>query len=339
MGKSKLPTMWDVAKLAGVTQATVSHVINGTAPISEKVRTRVINAIEELGYVPNAVARSLKQNKTNTLGLLIPDVHSGYYSEMTKAVEENARKKGYITFLCNTSYDQQLEELYINNLLQQHVAGIILGYGLLNEKALFKIRNSRTPVLIIDGSGKFGKYHIPSVEVDNLKGSKLVVEYLHSIGITQDIGFISEPLQHSALQRRFEGFKRSLESFNCPINYDFFSIEDKQYDKIQMGYKAVERILKKGRPRAIFVTSDQVALGVIKRLKELNIKIPEEVAVIGYDDVPLATVITPRLTTISQPIYSMAQQGVKMILEIIEGKTIENDRIILQPTLVVRESA
>ena len=339
MRKSRLPTMWDVAKLAGVTQATVSHVINGTAPISEKVRKRVIEAIDELGYVPNVVARSLKQNKTNTLGLLIPDVQSGYYSEMTKAVEENARKKGYITFLCNTSYSQQLEELYINNLLQQHVAGIVLGYGLLNEKALFKIRNSRTPVLIIDGSGQFGKHHIPSVEVDNHKGSRLVVEYLHSIGITRDIGFISEPLQHSALQRRFEGFINSLKHFGYSINDDFFNIETKQYDKIKMGYNAVERILQKGRPRAIFVTSDQVALGVIKRLKELKVKIPEEVAVIGYDDVPLATVVTPRLTTVSQPIYSMAKQGLKMILKIIEGKTIENDRTVLQPTLVVRESA
>ncbi|HHU64009.1 MAG TPA: LacI family transcriptional regulator [Clostridiales bacterium] len=338
MARKKLPTMWDVARLAGVTQATVSHVINGTASISQEVKKRVSEAIDELGYVPNAAARSLKQNKTYTIGLIVPDVHSGFYSQMAKAVEESAREHGYITFLCNTSYHPQLEDYYINNLIQQQVAGIILGYGLVDQKVCNKVLNARIPLLMLDSSLKIGDWQVPSVEVDNLKGSWLAVEYLYNMGI-KEIGYISEPLYNNTLKLRYEGYVKAMENLGCTINKDFIDIHAKEYDKIKMGYESVDKILAQGKPRAIFVSADQLAFGAIKRLTELKIKIPEDIAIVGYDDIPLSTVVTPRLTTIFQPIDQMGKMGFEMLKKLIDGTKIPNKKVVLDPKLVVRESA
>ncbi|MGI6113131.1 MAG: LacI family DNA-binding transcriptional regulator [Mahellales bacterium] len=338
MSRTKLPTMWDVARLAGVTQATVSHVINGTASISKEVKKRVMDAIDELGYVPNAAARSLKQNKTNTIGLIIPDVHSGFFSQMAKSVEENARKYGYITFLCNTSYHPQLEEFYINNLIQQHVAGIIIGYGLMDQNVCNKVLKARIPLVILDSCLEVDDYQVPSVEVDNIKGSWLAVEHLYNMGI-REIGFISEPLFNNTLKLRYEGYIKAMETFGCTLNKYSINIQTKEYDKIEMGYESVDNILMRGKPRAIFVSADQLAFGSIKRLLELKIRIPDDVAIVGYDDVPLSTVITPRLTTIRQPVDQMGKRGFQMLKKLIDGGKITNKRMILIPSLVVRESA
>ena len=329
--------MKDVAILAGVSQPTVSHVINGTAPISKEVTQRVLNIIEDIGYVPNAVARSLKLMKTDTIAFIIPDIDSGYYAQLAKGVEETAREHGFITFLCNTFYNDELESLYINSLIQHKIAGIIIGYGLVKNDIYKDIYKYNIPFVIIDANAKIGNHRIPSVEIDNVKGSHLAIEHFHKVGVKK-ICFASEPLFNDTLRSRFYGFKSAMEFYGYKITDDQVFIENEQYNKLEMGYSIGNKILKDKSIDAIFASSDNLAIGIMKEIQEHNVNIPDDIAIIGFDDIPLAELITPSLTSVSQPKYKMAQKGVKHLIECIEGKGEGLKRHMLNPSIIVRKS-
>ncbi|MCL6087364.1 MAG: LacI family transcriptional regulator [Actinobacteria bacterium] len=337
MGKSKQATMKDVAKLAGVSQPTVSHFINGTAPVSHTVAEKMQKAIKELGYMPNALARNLKQERTNTIGLIIPDIDNGYYTEITKNVEKNLREHGFITFLCNTFYDERLEKLYINSLIQQKVAGIVIGYGLIGKKAYEDVCKFEIPAILMDDKVEDDELNIPSVEVNNFTGSKLAVEHLYNIG-AKKICYASEPLFNRTSNLRFEGFKKAMKEFGYGENDSFICIENNQYNKIEMGYNIGAQILLNNNIDAVFASSDQLAFGIIQRLKEHNVSIPDEIAIVGYDDIQLSKLVTPMLTTVSQPKYFMAKKGVEILLKMINGEPLTKKLFLLEPSLIIRES-
>jgi LacI family transcriptional regulator len=336
----KAPTMNDVAHLAGVTQATVSYVINNTVEISEAVKKRVLDAANELGYIPNVVARNLKMRKTNTIGIIVPDVMNNYYSEMIKYAEKITREQGYFTFICNTMHDGDIEDWYITALIQQKVAGVIICYGLTNRECYNKLFNYRIPFVDLDDETGANEAEAPCVLLNNIKGSFLVVQHFISLGI-KDIAYISEPLYNLALKDRYEGYKRAMKEFGLPINNDmvFVSEDTREYEKIQLGYVAAKEILSKSRPSGIFAATDQIAFGVIKRLNEAKIRIPENVAVVGYDNVPFSSVVVPSLTTINQPVMTMCIQGAQMLFGAIKGEPETKKKIMLEPSIVIRESA
>ncbi len=329
--------MKSVAKLAGVSQPTVSHFLNKTAPISYKVAEKVQKAIKELGYIPNALARNLRLEKTNTIGLIIPDIDNGYYTEITKNVEKNLREHGFITFLCNTFYDERLEKIYINSLIQQKVAGIVIGYGLINKKAYEDVCKLGTPVILMDDKVEAKGLNIPSVEVNNFTGSMLAVEHFYNIG-AKKICYASEPLFNRTSNLRFEGFLEAMQKFGYRENNRVLCIENNQYDKIEMGYNIGAQILLNGVTDAVFASSDQLAFGIIQRLKEHNVSIPNEIAIIGYDDIQLSKLITPTLTTVSQPKDLMAKKSVEILLMIINGEPPTEKMFIMEPSLIIRES-
>jgi len=333
---SKKAKMVDVAKLAGVSQATVSHVINESAPISEDVTKRVNKVIKELDYVPNALARWLKQKKTNTIGLLIPDIDSGYYAEMTKGVEKTLRKHGFITFLCNTFYDSELEKLYIKTLIQQSVEGIIIGYGLVNKKIYKEIFNLGIHLVILDSREEVEGVQISSVEVDNINGSLLAVKHIYDIG-AKKICFASEPLFNRSLKLRYEGFQKAIQKYGYKDNDVALYIENNQYNKIEMGYNIGSQILLNSNVDAVFASSDNLAFGIIKRFRERGVNIPDDIAIIGYDNIPLCKLVTPTLTTISQPKKLIAKKGVEMLLDAINGDS-SNSYFMIEPSLIIRES-
>ena len=330
-------TMKDVAKLAGVSQPTVSYVINGTAPVSEEVTKRVLKAIEELHYVPNMVAKSLKQKRTDIVAFLIPDIDSSYYSELAKGVEETLRESGYITFLCNTLYNIELEALYIKNLIQHKVEGIVIGYGLMKEELYQEIYKYNIPFVVLDDHTNIGREEIPSVETDNIKGSSLAVEHLHHVG-AKNICFASEPLFNRTLKLRFEGFKLAMERLGHSISDDRVFIETMEYNKFDMGYSIGAKIFINKEIDAVFASSDNLAIGILKRFEELNVSVPEEVIIIGYDDIPLARLVTPTLTSVAQPKQPMGQKGVELLVKMIKGEKIIDKRIMLDPSLIIRKS-
>lgn len=329
-------TMKDVAKIAGVTQATVSYVINDTASVSEEVKKRVFKAIDELEYVPNALAKSLKENKTNTIGLIIPDINNGYYAEMVKNVEKDLRIKGYIIYLCNTSYDPNLEFTYIMTLIKQKVAGIIIGYGLVNKSIYNSIQIYKINFVVIDDKVEVKNKLIPCVEIDNIKGSLLAVQHLNSIG-AKKICFASEPLFNRALKLRYEGFENAIKKFGYNMEDVQVYVENKEYDKIEMGYNIGSKIIL-DNVDAVFSSTDNLAFGIIKRLQEYGYRLPDDINIIGYDDVPFCRYISPTLTTISQPVDKMVEEGTKILDNLIKGEEIKKRYQLMEPSLIIRES-
>lgn len=337
---SKTPTMNDIARIAGVTQATVSYVINDSEEISEAVRKRVLDAVEQLGYIPNLVARNLKKRATNTIGIIVPDVMNSYYDEMIKYTERITRERGYFTFICNTMHDAEIEDWYIISLIQQKVAGVIIFYGLTNRGCYKKLYKYDVPFVVIDDVISEEEGEAPCVLMNNIKGSFLVVQHFISLGI-KNIAYCSEPLYNIALRDRYEGYVRAMKEFGLKINDSqvYIAKEENEYEKIQLGYMATKEILSKGKPDGIFASTDHIAFGVIKRLNEIKIKIPQDIAVIGYDNVPFSSVISPTLTTINQPIMTMCIQGTDTLFKSIKRDGEVKKKIVLEPSIVIRESA
>lgn len=336
----KAPTMRDIAKIAGVTQATVSYVINNSDEVSENVKKRVLDAAEKLGYIPNAVARNLKKRTTNTIGIIVPDVMNSYYNEMIKYTEKIVRERGYFTFICNTMHDPEVENWYIVSLIQQKVAGVIICYGLTNRECCEKLYNHNIPFIDIDDESDNVKWDSPCVLVNHIKGSFLAVQHFISLGV-KEIAYISEPLYNTALKDRYEGFLLAMMEFGLNVNQDaiYIAKKENEYEKIQLGYIATREILSKTKPRGIFAATDQIAFGVLKRLNETKLKIPQEIAVIGYDNVPFSSVISPSLTTINQPIRTMCIQGTNALFKAVKKDKDIKGKITLEPSIIIRESA
>lgn len=330
--------MKDVAKLAGVTQPTVSNVVNGSESVSVQVKERVLKAIDQLGYVPNALAKGLKQQKTNTVGLIIPDIDSGFYSEIAKGVEESLRNSGYITFLCNTLYKSELEKLYLNALIQQNVAGIIVAYPLVDQKIYARFKKYNIPLVVLDDKVEEEEFVIPSVEMNNLNGSKLAIDHLFRTG-AKKICFASEPLFSRALKLRYEGFRQAMKRYDLNLDENLILIENNQYDKIKMGYNLGAQILLRDNVDAVYASSDNLAFGIMKRFQEYGIKIPDDIVVVGYDDVPLSELISPALTTVSQPKQQMAMKGAEILIKMINNEEYDFTEVTFEPSLIVRQSS
>jgi LacI family transcriptional regulator len=336
----KTPTMKDIARITGVTQATVSYAINDSEYISKTVKKRVLDTADELGYIPNLVARNLKKRTTNTIGIVVPDVMNSYYNEMIKYNEKITRELDYFTFICNTMHDAAIEDWYIISLIQQKVAGVIICYGLTNRACYKKLYKHNIPFVAIDDEVSEDEGGPPCVLLNNIKGSFLVVQHFISLGI-KNIAYCSEPLYNMALRDRYEGFKRAMKEFGLTIKDEMVYIakEGNEYEKIELGYIATKEILAKSRPEGIFASTDQMAFGVIKRLNELKIRVPQDIAVIGYDNVPFSSVISPSLTTINQPIMTMCIQGTDTLFKVIRREENIKKKITLEPSIVIRQSA
>ena len=333
---SKLPTMNDVAREAGVSQATVSYVINGTASISPEVKGRVNDAIEKIGYTINLNAKSLKTQRTNIVGVLIPDIDNGFYSEMIREIEHYLRRNGYIMLLCNTSYDSEIEKEYIKTLFEHNVAGIIIGYGLIEQSIYSDKRYHNKSIIVIDDLIEKKEFQIPSMEIDNIKAGKIAASHLLNTG-AKKICFASEPLSSRALKNRYVGFHEEVKKCNLTESEWCAIIEDRQYKKVEMGNNIGAKIILDGEIDAVFATSDILAYGIVQKLLNHGIKIPQNIIVMGFDDIPLARFMTPRLTTISQPIKDFARLAVGALVNSIENKqNIVHE--ILEPLLIIRDS-
>jgi DNA-binding LacI/PurR family transcriptional regulator len=330
--------MQDIAKAAGVTQATVSYVLNDRGEVSEPVRKRVLDTANQLGYIPNLVARNFRMSKSNSIGIIVPDVMNSYYSEIIKHTEIISREHGYFFFVCNALHDPELEDWYVTSLVQNKVAGVIIAYGLTNRDALHKLQRHEVPFVVLDDELEEAYADMTCILMNNIKGSLLAVQHFVSLGVS-NIAYVTEPLYNLALRHRLEGFQQAISQFglHCPAVY--IAEDAGEYDKITQGYLAAGRVLDESKPRGIFVSTDQMALGVLKKLYELHVRIPSEIAVIGYDDIPVASIVRPSLTTISQPVQTMCILGSKVLLGLIDGEQEPGRKLVLEPSIVVRESA
>ncbi|WP_026486896.1 LacI family DNA-binding transcriptional regulator [Caldanaerobius polysaccharolyticus] len=331
-----MATIDDVARLAGVSIATVSRVFNNSPLASDSAREKVLKAAKELGYEPSMLARSLAMKKTNTIGLIVPDISNPFYAEVVRGIEDICNIYNYNITLCNADNKRDKELQYIEMLKNRWVDGIIFHCDYFSEEH-YEIFSSRNIKVVL--AGRTTTFDVPYVAIDNKKAAYDATKYLISTG-HKKIGIIHGPLN---------GMKETVDSVDRLIGYKNAMIDAglKIYDelikeanfKAKGGYKAALEMLKGDiKPDAIFAISDVMAMGAINAIFDFGLKCPDDISVVGFDNIDLSEVMRPALTTIAQPMYDMGVVAARMLIKIIDNEQISNKQVILEHKLIVRDS-
>ncbi len=329
-----MATMKDIARLAGVSTSTVSHVINKSRFVSDEIAERVNNAAQQLNYAPSALARSLKMNRTKTIGMLVTTSTNPFFGEVVKGVERSCYHQGYNLILCNTEGDNQRMKASINTLLQKRVDGLLLMCSTLEGERLDVFdRYPDIPIVVMDwGPILFAS---DKIQDNSLQGGYMAAKHLIECG-HKEIGCITGPLIRHQAQMRYEGYKRALAEAGIAINPDWIVESDFECEG---GYQAFEKLYQRGKlPSALFVSNDMMAMGVIQAARQRGLRVPDDLSLIGYDDVHIAKFMTPALTTIHQPKYRLGKAAVDTLLYRLENPDTTAQVVQLEPTLVVRNS-
>lgn len=326
-------TIKDIARLADVSTATVSKVVNGKdEKISAATRMRVIKIIEDVGYVPNRIASSMVTKKTKTLGLIIPDIANPFFPELARGAEDLANKEGYTLILCNSDNSLEKEDAYIDMLQEKMVDGIIFTASSSRTEVSSALKRVRIPVITVDRDID-GLKSQKKIVVDNEVGAYEAVTHMIDRGYKR-IYHISGPMTSKPAQQRYKGYLRAHEEKGLnPFENHLLS---GTYTG-DWGFKSVEKLIsQKAQFDGIFCGNDLIALGALKALHSQNIKVPERVGLVGYDDIYMAQMVTPELTTVNQPNYEMGYQAAQMLVGMIQGKTVKSNKDALKTKLVVR---
>lgn len=324
-----MATIVDVAKLAGVTPTTVSRVINNRGYISEKTKNKVHEAMEQLGYQPNEIARSLTKQKSNTIGIIVPHISHPYFAKLISNLENEAAKKDYKIILCNSKEKAEKEKQYLDMCKSNRVAGIILCSGNVESN---KINTGDIPVVLLEKNFEEGKL---GIQCDNYQGGKLATEHLIECGCKKVLhfsGVIDEEMPADNREKAFIDtcIKNSVKYYIKKFDINTYNQMD-YYEAIKDTITEIKEI------DGIFASSDLIAAQVIQVCNELNIRIPQDIKLVGFDDVEISKLTTPTITTIHQPIKEMS----KLAVELIDAKytNVEIDKQIIVPVeLVVRNS-
>lgn len=316
----KLPTQVDVARLASVSQAMVSYVLAGKSPISipEETRQRVLRAVEELGYVPNGTARSLRTRRTSTLGVVVPDITNPFYPAFERGVEVAAEERGYDLIVYNTDGRPEKERKSLLSLRQGRVDGLVAIFFHLRAPDLAPLLALGLPVVRLEPSPAATRdlsLPLDSLYVDNRAAAREAVEYLFARGHTR-IGMVTGALGPG--EERLAGYRRALAEHGLAAEpgltaYGEFTLES--------GYQAMRRLLGlEPRPTAVFAANDMMALGALLAIRDAGLRVPEDLALVGFDDTPATRLVTPPLTTISQFQDRLGRRAAEMLFERLEGR-------------------
>ena len=324
-----MATLKDVAKETGLATGTVSRVLNNRGYISEDARRRVDDAMKQLNYQPNEVARSLHRKSTNTIGLIVPHIRHPYFSEMISNLEDQAYKKGYKILLCNSQSIHEKEKEYLNMCTGNQVAGIILCSGSVSVEVFGE---SDIPVITME---RFLDNGTASVECDNKQGGILAAEKLIACGCKHliHVGNVSSIVMPADI--RTEGFREVCERENVP--FVELLTEERHYYNLAYGEMIEEALRKYPETDGLFANSDVIAAQTLQVCRKLGISVPDQLKIIGFDDVRIATLTTPQLTTIHQPVKEMAEIAVGLLHDAVSGKLVAK-RTVLPVALIERET-
>ena len=326
-------TIKDIAREADVSVTTVSRVLNNKPDVGDDTRAKILKIIDEMNYNPNSVARGLVMQKTHTIGLIIPDISNPFFPQVARAVEDKAQKLGYSVIFFNTDNHLEREKKAVELFKSKQVDGLIVSLSLGNEKILKELKSTNYPVVQIDRSVLSDSY--PLVSIDNKNSAYQMVEYMLKKG-HRKIAHISGDLNTTTARERLEGYKKALKNYEVEINNDY--IIEGNYTQ-HSGFEAMQELLKlKDRPSAVFAANDLSAAGVYKALFAAGLKIPDDIAVAGHDDIDIASLLRPELTTMRQPKYSMGERAVTVLLRMINNQQLEIEDHILKTNLIIRES-
>ncbi len=330
-----MATIKDVAKHAGVSTTTVSHVINKTRFVAENTKAAVWAAIKELHYSPSAVARSLKVNHTKSIGLLATSSEAPYFAEVIEAVENSCYSKGYTLILCNSHNNLDKQKAYLAMLAQKRVDGLLVMCSEYPDQLLGMLEDYRNITMVVMDWGTARGDFTDSIIDNAFEGGYLAGRYLIERG-HRDIGAIPGQLARNTGGGRHQGFLKALEEANIPVREEWIVQGDFEPES---GYKAMHQILtQKHRPTAVFCGGDIMAMGAICAADELGLRVPQDISVIGYDNVRNARYFSPALTTIHQPKERLGETAFAMLLDRIVSKREDPQTIEVHPKLVERRS-
>ena len=332
-------TIKDIAERCGVSITTVSRVINNKLEgVGSDTREKIMEAIELLDYQPNSIARSMVTKKTNTIALVIPDICNPFFPELARGVEDCCTKEGYNLFLCNTDGDVDKELSYIKYLRERFVDGIIfttqnaeeynsIFYDLIKEKFPFVFIER----YIEDMEDLLGIY------VDNFHGVYKAVEYLFENG-HRNIAFITGPFNTTNAVLRFKGFQQAHIELNIDIDYGL--VKEGDY-KVHSGYEQTRDLLREhpGNFTAVIASNDLMAIGVCNAIKDAGFRIPDDISVIGFDNISFTDICQPRITTVGIPIYNMGYTASKLLIDTLRGNELKSRKFVFDAELIIKQSS
>ena len=324
--------IFDIAKEANVSIATVSKVVNNTGRISDKTRRRVLEIIEKYNYTPNLLATALTGKNSYTLGLLMPNLANPFFGEIAKSVEDRARELGFSVIMCSTDYDAEREALYFTLLQKKRVDGVIILSGFENQDIIASRKlKPDMPVALI--ARDVQTFPINSISIDDFVGGYEAARHLLQLGHRR-MGLIVENIK--CAWERVRGFRQALAEEGLTLEDRYIVTGEAT---VENGKAFALRLLDEDpAPTAIFATNDILAIGTLRAAGERRLQVPEKLSVVGFDNTLLATIADPPLTTVAQPMAQMGSQIVDLLVQEIKGEATNKQRIVLLPELVVRES-
>jgi LacI family transcriptional regulator len=329
-----MSSMKDVARLAGVSASTVSRVISQNIPVDEETKQKVNEAIRKLNYKPNLLAQGLRVKSGYVIGLVVPELVSLHaFASIIRYTEESVSEKGFHLIVGNNHNSPEIEKRFIEDLIRRHVDGIVFSRVSDESQVLRLLDNRDIPIVVIDRA--LENEDIPSVVVHNYRAGELAAEHLVSLGHKR-IACITGPLNIALCRDRVKGFKQVLMTHG--IQFDERWLVEGNF-KLDAGVRGVEFLLE-NHPNitGVWAQNDIMAAGVIKALYRRGLKVPDDLSVIGMDDSDLADIMTPELTTIKQPFKEMTAKAVEMIIKQREEHQMPEKMIVLEPSLIIRET-
>lgn len=327
-------TIYDVAREAGVSMATVSRVVNNNPNVKPQTRKKVFEAIERLGYRPNAVARGLASKKTTTVGVVIPDISNSIFSEVARGIEDIANMYHYNIILCNADKRKEKEIRVINTLLEKQVDGLLFMGGTVTDEHVQAFKTSSVPVVLCATADN--QKSIPSVDIDHARAAYDAVKALLDRGHTK-IAMISGTLEDPTNgYDRYQGYKRAMEEAGIPLRDEYVRVGNYRYDS---GLEAAKYFLSlDDRPTAVFAANDEMAIGAIHTIQDNGLRVPEDLSVISIDNIRMASMVRPQLTTVAQPMYDIGAVAMRLLTKLMNKESSDHSQVILPHEVIYRNS-
>lgn len=327
-------TIYDVAREAGVSMATVSRVVNNNPNVKPQTRKKVFEAIERLGYRPNAVARGLASKKTTTVGVVIPDISNSIFSEVARGIEDIANMYHYNIILCNADKKKEKEIRVINTLLEKQVDGLLFMGGTVTSDHVQAFRTSSVPIVLCGTTDENDQ--IPSVDIDHEAAAFDAVNLLLAQGHKR-IGMISGTLHDPANgYARYQGYKKALEQAGIEATEELVRIGSYRYES---GYDVMKYFLAlPERPTAIFAATDEMAIGAIHAIQDEGLKVPEDISIISVDNIRMASMVRPQLTTVAQPMYDIGAVSMRLLTKLMNKENVDMAKVLLPHEVIQRKS-
>jgi LacI family transcriptional regulator len=329
-----LATITDVAKLAGVSPVTVSRVINDAPLVNAQTRARVVQAIRELGYVPNVAARSLRSKRTQSLALILPDVTNTFWTTVARGVEDTAQSRGYSVFLCNTDEDPAKQARYLEFVTSQRVDGVVIAPCGRDAGSLARLRDRLIPAVIVDRC--IDGWETDTVRGDSLSGAYALTSHLIGLGHRR-IAIISGPYNTSTADDRVTGYCAALS--DAGIAPDPGLIRRGEFRTTSGEELAGQLLDEQPRPTAIFAANNAIAMGVVDAAAKRGLRLPQDLALVCFDDLPSISHLFPFLTVVVQPVYEMGMHAAQLLLSRLDAAgPLEPRHIVLPTRMIVRHS-